>query len=183
MKIPTPISARECRALTIVELLITSTISAIVVGAVMVAFSAATRHFKAIANYGQIHGEGRLAVDRFAQDFRRCNDVTSWASTTLTLSVPVSFTAAGAVSSSQSIKYYKQASNLIRHNVTLGTSETLSNNVQTVTFTMYDRVGNSTSLTANCKGVQLDIRLRRTVQSTQQTEDFLSARLMSRNKP
>ncbi len=171
------------RGFTLTELAIASALGSIVLLAVMVTFSAATKHFKAVANYGQIHSEGRLAVDKFAQDFRKATDVTSWASSTITLTIPTSFTSAGAVSTSKSVRYYRQGANLIRQDVTVGTSETLSNSVQTLTFTMYDRVGTSTSLTANCKGVQVDIQLRRTVQSTQQTEDFLSARLMSRNKP
>lgn len=165
------------------ELMIAVSLGTIVLGAVMVTFSAATKHFKAVANYGQIHSEGRIAVDKFAQDFRKASDVTSWGASTITLTVPTSFTAAGVISTTKSIRYYKSGSNLIRQDVTAGTSETLSNSVQSVTFTMYDRVGNSTSLTSNCKGVQVDIKLQRTVQSTQQTEDFLSARLMSRNKP
>jgi Tfp pilus assembly protein PilW len=174
---------RSSGGVTLVELMIAVTLGTIVLAAVMGTFSSATRHFKAVANYGQIHSEGRIIVDRFAQDFRKASDVTSWATGTITLTVPTSFTSAGAVSTTRTIRYYKSGNNFIRQDVTAGTSETLSNNVQSLTFTMYDRVGTSTSLTSRCKGVQVDIRLRRTVQSTQQTEDFLSARLMSRNKP
>ena len=163
--------------------MISSTLAIMVLAAVLITFSATTKHFRAVANYGLIHQEGRMAVDRFAQDFRKASDLTNVGSSSITLVVPTGFDSQGNATGTKNVKYYKSGTNFIRQDLTLNQSRTLSSNISTINFTMYDRLGQTTTLTTSCKGIQVDIKLSRSVISTAQTEDFLSARLVARNKP
>src|SRR5438309_1534901 len=90
---------RATRGFNLVELMIASTLGVMVMTAVMTTFSATTKHFKAIANYGTIHREGRTSVDVFAQDFRKCSDITSAGSTSVTLLIPTAFNSQGTPTS------------------------------------------------------------------------------------
>ena len=175
-------STRTSRGFTLIELMISSTLAMIVMGAVLVAFSATTKHFRAVANYGLIHKEGRMAVDVFGQDLRKASNLTNVGSTSITLVIPTGFNAQGNATGTKNVKYYKSGTSLIRQDLTLGQSRTLSANVSTMTFTMYDRIGNATAQTTSCKGIQVDVKLSRNLIGTAQTEDFLSARLVARNK-
>jgi Tfp pilus assembly protein PilW len=171
------------RAFTLTELLIGSTIGIVLVGAILTTFSVVTRNFKASANYGQIHREGRWAVDVFARDFRSAIAITNATTNSITLLVPTGFNAQGDPTGTMNVRFAQSGKHFYRHVLTTGASFTLCSNVSTVSFQMYNRLGQSTSLTSNAKGCQLDIKLRKTVAGTAQTEDFLSARLTLRNKP
>lgn len=168
---------------TLTELLIGSAIGIILIAAILTTFSVVTRNFKASANYGIIHREGRYAVDLFAKDFRAATNITNASTNSITLSVPTDFNAVGDPIGVLSIRYYQNGSNLVRHVLTTGASTTLVQNATTVSFKMFNRLGQTTTLTSTAKGCQVEIKLRKTVAGTAQTEDFLSARLTLRNKP
>jgi hypothetical protein len=73
---------------------------------------------------------------------------------------------------------------LYRTESATGDVDMLATNVyNTAVFTLYDRVGNSNSVTTTtAKGIQIELKLRKYVISVIQSEDFLSARLEMRNK-
>jgi Tfp pilus assembly protein PilW len=182
MKMLRNIRARR-RAFTLTELLIGSTIGIVLIAAILTTFSIVTRNFKASANYGLIHREGRYAVDIFSKEFRAATNITNASTNSITIAVPTDFSATGDPVGTMNIRYYQNGTNLVRHVLTTGASTTLVRNASTVSFKLFDRLGQSTSLTASAKGCQVEIKLRKTVAGTAQTEDFLSARLTLRNKP
>ncbi|GEM_PF-1168112 len=182
MKPLTTTNARRI-AFTLTELLIGSAIGIVLAGAIMTTFSITTRNFKAAANYGQIHREGRWAVDIFAKEFRSATAITNATTNSITLLVPTGFDAQGEPTGTMNVRFYQSGTNFFRQVVSTGANSTLCSNVSTVTFKMYNRLGQLTTLTSSSKGCQMDIKLRKTVASTAQTEDFLSARLTLRNKP
>ena len=169
---------------TLTELLIAVFMMTLIVAAILSTFSAVTRNFKAASNYGMIHREGRKVVDLFAKDFRAASDVTNWSTNSITLVVPISFNSSGAITNSKTYTYELVGRHVNRCDADLWPKKTrIADDVDTLTFTLYDRVGQSTSLTTICKGCQLDIKLRDSVMSMQETEDYLSGRLVMRNKP
>jgi prepilin-type N-terminal cleavage/methylation domain-containing protein len=183
MKMNIPKSTSAERGFSLLELVVATSLSVVVMGAVIGTMMAGNRSFRAISNYGEIHADGRKAVDRFSKDFRKANNVTNLATTSVTLSVPTGFNTQGSITGTQSVRYYQTGTDFVRHNLTTGEVATLASNVTTASFNMYNRVGNRTTLTSFSKGVQLEIKLRKIVAATQQTEDYLSARLVMRNKP
>jgi prepilin-type N-terminal cleavage/methylation domain-containing protein len=168
---------------SLTELMVASALSLIVLLAVLTTFTVMTSNFKRAANYGQIHREGRWAVDNLAKDFRMASDITNVGSSTVTVVIPTGFDAQGNLSGTKNIKYSLLGTSFVRQDLTANQSKTLAFNVSSVSFMMYNRLGQYTTLTAACKGCQVDIKLLKTVVGTRQTEDFLSARLMLRNKP
>jgi prepilin-type N-terminal cleavage/methylation domain-containing protein len=168
---------------SLTEVMVASALSLIVLLAVLTTFTVTTSNFKRASNYGQIHREGRWAVDNLAKDFRMASDITNVGSSTVTVVIPTGFDAQGNLSGTNSIKYSLFGTSFVRQNLTANQSQTLAFNVSTVSFMMYNRLGQYTTLTAACKGCQVDLKLKKILVGTTQTEDFLSARLMLRNKP
>ena len=168
---------------TIVELMVASALALIVLLAVLTTFIVVMGSFKRAANYGQIHREGRWAVDLLSKDLRMAVDLTNIGTNTLTVVLPTGFDDSGSITGTREVKYLLSGTSLVRQDLTANQTQTLASNVSTLSFTMYNRLGQTTTQTATCKGCQVDIRLLKTLIGTQQTEDFLSARLMLRNKP
>ena len=110
-------------------------------------------------------------------------DLTNIGTNTLTVVLPTGFDDSGSITGTREVKYLLSGTSLVRQDLTANQTQTLASNVSTLSFTMYNRLGQTTTQTATCKGCQVDIRLLKTLIGTQQTEDFLSARLMLRNKP
>jgi len=174
--------SNNVRGFTFLEMMIAGALSVIILGAVMGTFSATNRAFSAVSNYGLIHKGGRTTVDFLAKDFRKATDITNWATTSVTLEVPTGYTSQGVNSGTMSVRYRQVGTSLIRENLTSGGSRTLATNVSTLTFIMYNRLGNAVSVTNLSKGLQVDVKLSKSVMGVVQTEDFLSARLVMRNK-
>jgi Tfp pilus assembly protein PilW len=170
-------------AFTITEMIVGSAIGMILLAAILTTFSVTTRNFKAAANYGQIHREGRYAVDTFAREFRAATTITNVTTNSISLIVPTDFNSQGTATTTLNVRYYQNGAKFHRQVTSTGATATLCSNVTTVTFSLYDRLGQYTSDRSKAKGCQVDIKLRKTVAGTAQTEDFLSARLTLRNKP
>ncbi len=156
-------------------------IAGIIMAAVMTTYIISIRGFRAIANYAEIHADGRLAIDYFARDMRGVNEITSCSTSNLVVTIPTAFNSSGGIISRKTVAYFIRYGTLYRADSDAGATSALARNIYDLRFEMYDKVGNPTTLTSNAKGVQVDIKLRKNVQSQLQTEDFLSARLDMRN--
>src|ERR1043166_3006318 len=87
--------ARAVSGFTLVELMVCSAITTIILAGVVTCYLSSIKGFRAIANYAEIHGDGRIAVDYFARDVRSTSAITTYATTNLTITIPTAFNSFG----------------------------------------------------------------------------------------
>ena len=178
-------SARRLRdpgGQTLAETLIALAIGAIILAGIATTYIISLRGFAAIQNYDEIHAEGRLAVSYFAKDIRAVTNITSYLNASnITVAIPA-FDGSGSVTNTKTVSYTTSGGALYRYDSSTGNTDLLATNISQLTFTLYDLAGNTDSVAvSNAKGIQVDIKLRKTIGSQAQTEDFLSARYDMRN--
>ena len=171
------------RASSLAETMVATAIGAFILIGVMTTYIMSIKGFTAFANYREIHAGGRRAVNFFAKDMRGVSGITLFPnSSNITVTVPTAFNSSGSVTSSKTVSYSTTGGALYRYDSGTGNTDKLAGNISQLTFTLFDLLGNSNSVAfANAKGVQLDIKLRKTVMSQVQSEDYLSARYDMRN--
>ena len=173
----------DSRASTLAETLVASAIGALILVGVMTTYIMSVKGFTAISNYRQIHGDGRLAVTYFARDMRGVSSISSFAnSSNVTVVIPTAFNSSGTAISNKTVSYTMSGGVLSRYDSSTGYTDQLAANINGLTFTLYNNLGSSNGVTVStAKGIQLDIKLRKTVMSQVQSEDYLSARYDMRN--
>lgn len=179
----TPAWLSRTAAFTLAEVMVASAIGSLILGAIMTTYVFSLRGFQAISNYTEIHADGRMAIDHFARDVRGVYQITSFNPSNLVVRIPTAFSSSGGVTSYKTVTYSMNGGALYRTDSSTGRTSRLATNIHQLTFSLYDRLGNPTTLTSNAKGIQVDIRLRKYVVSQIQSEDYLSARLNMRNIP
>jgi Tfp pilus assembly protein PilW len=179
--INTSSSIRSGRAFTLLETLIGASIGSLIAAGVLTTYIFSIRSFSAISNYVEIHRSGRSAVDYVSRDARGVSSVYSSSSSNLVVKIPTAFDNTGSVISNKTVTYSYSSGILWRTDSSTGKTTGLASNVVQLTFSLYDRLGSNTVVLSNAKGVQLNIKLRKTVTNQIQSEDYLSARLDMRN--
>jgi len=168
---------------TLVEVMVSAAIGAMILAAVLTSYILTARGFRAISNYWELHSDGRLAIDRFAADMRAVSDITSWSATgPLVVKIPLAFSSTGVATSTKTITYSYSNGALYRTDSSTGATSMLATNIYQLDLQLYDRLGSNTTVLAIAKGIRMELFLRKTLGSQQQTEDYLSARLNMRNK-
>lgn len=167
---------------TMTEMLVATAIGTFIIAGITSTYLLSVKSFRAIGHYLEIHTNGRQAVDQFARDMRGVYSISSFNSNRVTATIPTAFNSSGSIISNKTVTYSLSHGALYRTDSTAGTSM-LATNIYQLTFMLYDRLGSNTTVLANAKGIQVDIRLRKYVISQVQSEDYLSARLDMRNKP
>jgi Tfp pilus assembly protein PilW len=174
---------RRADGFTLAEALMGVAIGSIIMAGVLSSYIMGVRQFRALANYWEIHSDGRYAVDRFTGDIRSVYDVTSYASNgPLVVKIPY-FNSGGVVTGSTTVTYSFTGGALKRTVSSPASTSVLATNVYDLKFFLYDRVGNPTTVLSTSKGVVIEIFLRKYTAGQKQSEDFLSARVNMRNKP
>jgi prepilin-type N-terminal cleavage/methylation domain-containing protein len=190
--------AGSCRGFTLAEILIASSVSAIIMAAVLSSFLMMSRSGINAYNYVGMESEARIALEYFAEDVRMARSVSWTSSTDLTLNV-LNSTGSNADTNTNAIRYYYDNTTTdttspyykafirVGANRVTGTSETkvLIHNVQSdFTFSRYTN-GISTAATGNSNTSMLQIRLtikKATVTAVAATNLVVSARYILRNK-
>lgn len=166
---------------SMVEVMVASAIGTFILAGVLAAYIMSAKSFRAIANYWEIHSEGRYAIERFASDMRGVTSITSFSSNgTLVVKIPISayYT---TTSSNKTVTYTYSNSALRRTDSSTGKTSMLATNIYQLQFRLYDRIGSNTTVLSVAKGIQLEMFLRKYTAGQAQTEDYLSARLTMRN--
>jgi len=158
-------------------------IGVIVIAGVLTTYLLCFKQFSAISNYAEIHRAGRRSVDLFSQDLRGVSGVSSFTTTNLVVVVPTAFSVSGGVISNKTVTYAWKKGALWRTDSSTGGTTMLATNINSLTFSLYDHLGSNTVVLTRAKGIQVDIKLRKTVMGLIQSEDYLSARLDMRNVP
>lgn len=168
---------------TLTETMVALTIGAFIMAAVMTTYIMSIRSFQSLANYWEIHAAGRRAVDRFSSDIRAVSSITSLTTSNIVCVVPTAFNSQGVATTSKTVGYYLSGGTFYRTDSTVTGAKKLASNIYLITFKLYDKLGNVTTSKDIAKSIQLDIKLRKYAANQIQSEDYLSARLVMRNKP
>jgi len=161
---------------TLTEVMVALSVGTVIIAAVLTTYLMSLKGLNAVANYVEIHADGRMAIDWFSRDMRAASGVVSMPnSSNITVSIPT-------YPGTKTVQYHMNSGKLLRtETVTNSVTSQLAANIYQLDFSLYDRLGNFTTVLASAKGVQVRIRLRKYVMSQIQSEDFLSARLDMRN--
>ena len=163
--------------------MVAAAIGSLAMAGVVSSYMFAIKGFRAISHYVEIHRDGRRAVDRFSQDMRAVSSVTSFNASNLVVRIPTAYNSSGNVISNKTVTYAMSSGALRRTDSSTGLTKTLATNIYQLTFRLFDKLGTNTTVLSSAKGIQVDIKLRKYVIGSVQSEDYLSARLDMRNIP
>jgi len=180
---------RKRQAFSIVELIVATTISAIVLTSMVATFMVFAAGTKSVAAYSEMSTQSRKSLEIFARDLRAADDVTMATESDLVVVYPkTSFYDAITVQYSfdESVGIFSRIEWDELDNVT--SNETLLDGVEQFAFEYYDPLGNqlaytTPSLLLSIKSVRIDSEMSRDISRTEATDYIISARFMMRNRP
>ncbi len=169
---------RSTAGFTLVEAIVSVTVSAFTLTATLAVVLFITRTGIAAGNYVGQATDARRALETIARDLRQASACTYNSATSLTLTVPQKYTA-----TSNQITYFYDGSKNLKNTVG-STTTTLCKNVASASFTCYSRDNAATTTASAIKLVRLTLNLRQTAATTvAQDTLMLSASVVLRNKP
>lgn len=183
---PAPDRSRRLRGFTLVELMVSATLSGFLLVAVITSFLFLGRSGANMQNYTDMEAQARRTIETFAADVRMAREATWTSSNSLTLTV---VTSAGATVA-YTYTYNPSAGTFVR--IAGGATTTLLTGISSFNFTAYkintdtiDLSDASTLASASnlTKQVQISLRtIRSTRTVTDATNSVISARFILRNK-
>jgi prepilin-type N-terminal cleavage/methylation domain-containing protein len=172
------------RGFSLVEVMVATTLSAIIMAGVMSTFLMLGRSGANIANYNMMESQSRRALEEFSQDIRMASAVIWNSTTSVTLTVPGNYTPTAGV-----VTYFYDASaktfcRTPRDSTSAaGTQNALINNIVTFNFARYDRINNPATLDTTTKRIQFSMTARTSTRTAAGASNvILSASYILRNK-
>lgn len=180
---------RELGGFTLVELIVATAISGIVLASMVGTFLTFAVGARSVGAYTEMSKSSRHALEFFARDVRAAEDVTLASATTLVVVTPASDFYSGT---KVSYDYDADAKLLFRIEEDDSGNEmsnkVLLDGVEQFTFSYFDPLSkslsaDSPSILLSVKSVQVDAKLLRSISRTEATDYIISARFMMRNRP
>jgi type II secretory pathway pseudopilin PulG len=178
-----------CRAFTLVEVIIASSLSSFVLAGVLSSFVMLGRTGSSISNYNVMALEARRVLEEFSQDTRMARAITWNSSSSVTLTVPNNYTANGnqvtyaydsATSGATSKCFYRKPGDAAANTTRVILVRTVTN----CTFNRFDRLDNAATTDAGTKRLELTLRISKTATGgAVATDNVVSACYLLRNKP
>lgn len=183
------VSRASRKAYTLVELMISSGLLAMVLVSIVGTFMVFARGAKGVAAYTEMSQQSRKALELFARDLRAAEDVTKADQYNLYIDIPETVYYGG-----ESVQYVFDKDFGIFSRVEydkdgkLNSNDVLLDGVEQFMFGFYDPLGqrldySQESLLLSVKSVQIDSEMVRDVSQTDATDYIISARFMMRNRP
>lgn len=166
-----------CRkGMTLVEVLITLTLSGLVLAASTGSLLFLAKTTKGLGNYQEMNMASRFTLEDFGSDARMTMDVNSATSSSVSLEV---YDSTGGVST---VVYTYDATAGTFSRTVGGTTKVLLKDVSSLNLVYYNLHGDSTTTALEVKEIQLQAEMRRDVLSISNTNEIISARFMMRNR-
>jgi hypothetical protein len=173
-------SQRLCRAFSLVEMLFTVGVAAVVLAGVLAFLAFSNRSFASLTNYLDLDQKTQMALDKMSREIRQVNAVTAFTSTNLTFTDYDGGTLSYAYDPNQRTLTRTKAS----------TTETLLTECDTLSFAVFQRNPSNntfnpytTASAANIKLVELTWNCSRGILGvTANTESMQSAKIVLRKK-
>jgi Tfp pilus assembly protein PilW len=182
--------AGTCRAFTLVELIVGSTISSFILAGVMSAFLMLGRSGMNAANYSMSESEVRRAIEAFSRDLRMASNVSWTSETSITLTLPnnyannsnqVTYAYDSSTSGGTAQCFYRVPADGLG---AATATRILVRNISSFAFARYNRLDAAAANNTETKRIQLSLNVRRTGQTLVAANTMLvSASYTLRNKP
>src|SRR5436309_1111462 len=91
---------------TLVELMVATGLTAIVMLALLTSYSMTSRGFLSAGNYSDMERDARVSLDYLSRDVRGATGLTACAATDISIAVPTNFNSQGSVSGTKIVRYY-----------------------------------------------------------------------------
>lgn len=175
---------RSCRGgFTLVEMMFSAGILAIVVAIVAPTFIAFSKYTVSLGNYSEMSYDSRMVVEILARDIRGAESLTRANSARLTLELPADL-------GGNTVDYrYNADRGILYRAVTDNTTGTTSRDemlegLQRFQFVYYNRLGNESTAASRLtetKSINIDALMIREVVEQSNTDYIISAKFMLRN--
>ena len=177
---PTSRPRRSRAGFTLVEVLISVTLAALLSLAAITAFLFTLRGERSLANYGEMNARARLVLDMMGRDFRMAGDVPAggFNSSSVLIKVPTDSSATAWQDVTWS---YNAAAKTVTRTVG-GVGTIYATNVTSFVFTYYNTAGMAPGNDVELKQIQLSMRMLTMVQSATTSEYVTSAQFTLRAK-
>lgn len=171
---------RRARGFTLVEVMIASTLCAMLILAATVSFVYILKGERSLANYSEMNGKARKILEQMGRDFRSCGDVPAggFSSTSVTLKAPTDTSGTAW----QNVTWSYDSSNSTVSRTVGGVATVYATDVSSFSFTFYNINGVAPSNDVELKQVQLSMRILRNVASIITSEYVISAQFTLRSK-
>lgn len=177
---PTPEPPRTRRGFTLVEVLISITLAALLMLAAMTSFLFTLRGERSLANYSEMNARARQVLDKMGRDFRMAGDVPAGGFTSSSVLIKVPTDSTATAWQDVTWAYHATAKTVTR--TVGGVSTIYATDVTSFVFTYYNTAGVAPGNDVELKQIQLSMRLYRTVQSAATSEYVTSAQFTLRAK-
>ena len=172
-----PTTPARRRGFTLVEVMIATSLMAILTAAVLSSFIFILRAERSLANYAEMNTQARRLLEQLGRDARSAVDVTNTTASSITMSVPSNLSG-----STQSVTYtYDSAAATVSRQIG-GVTTVLVKNVNTLTFNFLNSSNAATASLLELKQMQVSLRILRTVQQATTSEYVISAQYTLRSK-
>jgi len=175
---------RVTTAFTLVEVMISLSLFAMIMAAIVPTFITFLRHSTSLGNYTEMSMQSRFALELIAQDLHSAENITQASTNSITVLLPE---ASGGAT--VNYNYNSSSETLTRTTTSDGTfsSKVLFADLDQFEFTIYNRIGYTqdpntwASILSEAKSIQMDAVMQRKLLSTKNTDYVISAKFMMRN--
>ena len=174
---------RRCRAFTLVEVMIASTLGTIVLAGVLSTFLMLGRSGANVANYSMMEAESRRALEELSQDLRMAKEIEWNSAESVTLTVPDNYP-----STANQVTYAFDSATKDFYRMPGTASATnprtvLVRSAASCSFARFDRQNNATTNPRAIKRLQLTLVIRRKGQTVAAASNTIfSASYILRNR-
>src|SRR3954469_16150947 len=171
-------SSRRATGFSLVELMISMALVAMLTLALLTSYVFIARGDRSLQNYGDMNAQARKLLEQLGEDLRAATDVTNFTATSLTLTVPTNVTA----TTTQDViwDFNSITGRVTRQDAT--STATMAQDVQTFAFYYANSNNVQTASLVEVKQVQLSLRMLRLVASSITSEYVISAQFTMRAK-
>jgi len=164
------------RGFTLVEVLIVTTLCGLVLAVSTGSLLFLAKSTQGLGNYQEMNMTSRFALEAFGSDARMTDDVNSVSSSQVSLEV---YNSSGGT---DTVVYAYDADEGVFSRTQNGTTKSILEDVQSLSFVFYNLNGSETTNLIEIKEIQLRAEMQRTVLTLDNTNEIISARYMMRNR-
>ncbi len=164
----------NCSGLTFAEMMIATTIGVTVLVLATESFVTLYKNIYSATAYRNVHEDARRSLAWISKDVRASSNIVSWVSNDITL------TTLDSTGGAANVRFYLSNSQLLR---TSGSrTNTLTQNLTSMDFSLYNKAGGTTTGLTNAYEVRAYLAVSN-VSSYRISSDILQTRVRMRNKP
>jgi hypothetical protein len=184
--LPKKTSRRRLQAMTLPELMVSSSVGLMVLTAMAVLFMSSVRNFVGLGNYSLLTGQSRLSLDLISKAMREATQIVS-----VQTNLPVkSLTLTNSFKGVQTTYSWDSTTGTVTADVTGQPTRTLLTGCDGWDFSFFQRTPNanwsffSTTDPTLCKLINMTWKCSRSILGNKlNTEDVVTAEVVLRNKP